>query len=366
MKQIVTTVLFGCAIVVAPITNAQVKVVEGNSTPQNMGTTTVPALQLDLASAPIVVPAAIQTADNHKTLQTLRSQFGIIEPIQGFHVSFAKDPNLTYKQACPFPEIKLESMFPSSPNRAHVTTLGVHRVMATVRYWIWPPRDQKTALDPVWQTVWQWDVPKSLQTQWFSEAHGSGADRYWALCLYPPQDAKIPSTPVEPQLFYFDTQNGLKWHAAIPASTILSTAPVVPVSSVRLRSVKLGITADGSRVLALLSYPEKDISLLYVFDGNGKLLKTSQFVGYTAQESGSPSWQFLRSSNGKSHVLVLQHHFDTSTDTPFLVDADGNIVTRFANDEGKPVQIIQVTDKYAVAQRLRSDGSFLHCIYQLP
>ena len=363
MRRTVPAVMLTCIVTVTSLTHAHV-VARNSPAPQTIDTIAVPVLDMDLSKAPIVRPTAVDATGDPRTLKRLREQFGIPQPTQGYSIHLSENPNLAYRKVCPFPKIEWEGLVPSEPNGRDVTHLGLKRIAATTRHWVWPPRDQATAMKPVIQTLWHWDVPASLQSMLFSAAYGEGADRYWALCLYPERDAKIPGIPVETRLFYFDTLTGLKWQATIPVRQLLP--PASPADGYAETTVKLGITSDGNRVLVLVSRRDKIISLLYVFDGKGTLLKTTQFLGYTAQQSGLLSWQLMRSSTGQTHVLTLRYHFDSFKDVSFLVDADGNIVTRFGDEEGKPVQIMQVTDKYAVAQRRQSDGHVAQYILQLP
>jgi hypothetical protein len=364
MRQTFPAVLLlACMVTLTATTQAQA-VKENAPAPQNISTIAVSVVEIDLSTVQIVRPFAVADPHNPRSMQMLREQFGIPAQTQGYATHMSENPNLAYKKAYPFPEIEREGLVPSEPNGLDVTHAGLRQVTATTRYWVWPPRDRATALTPVVQTLWHWDVPAPLQKLWISAAHGKGTDRYWALCLYPAMDAKTPAIPVETHLFYFDTLHGLKWQTTIPVRQMLPAAS--PADSYGSPYVQLGITSDGNRLLALVSRPDKNMSLLYVFDGQGKLLRMTPFPSYTAQQSGLPSWQLLRSSTGQTHVIVLRYNFDSNKDVSLLVDAEGNIVTRFEDEAGRAVHIRQVTNKYAVALARQADGQLEECILKLP
>ena len=321
---------------------------------------------VDVTTALTLRPIEVTASDIPQNLRTLRRKYGIPEPSFDYHLHAGEDPNLAYRRARPFPEMGLEGAGPLLLFNGPTTHSGVKRVEAWRFHWPWPPPSLRGIPEEEKQSLWSWEVPKPLQNRWWTEAPGDGADRYWALCLYTGLYARKPLLdPDDPQLFYFDTLSGLRWQATIPVRKTLEQIPTSPGAYAGDAEVLLGI-ADGSRVLALVSRPDKHASLLYVFDGKGKLLRTLRFPDYTALWSGNPSWQLRRSPSGRTHLLYLRRRFVADSDESCLIDSDGRLLARFVSDEGQSVQVTQLSDKYVLAERVRPDGHYWQYIYQLP
>ena len=322
---------------------------------------------VDVTTAQTLRPTEITDSRDPRSFRTMRRKYGIPEPDSGYTIRAGEDPNLIYKRARPFPEMGLEGAGPLLLFNGPTTHSGVKRVEAWRFNWPWPPPDKGSVPERERQNLWSWDVPKPLQMRWWTEANGDGADRYWALCLYSGNTptADIPAEPEDPQLFYFDTLSGLRWQATIPVRKTLESGRTPPRAYAGNTQVLLGI-ADGSRVLALVSRPDKHASLLYVFDGKGKLLRTLRFPDYTALWSGNPPWQLRRSPSGRTHLLYLRRSLGEDADESCLIDSDGRLLARFVSDEGKSVHVTQLSDKYVLADRQRPDGDYWQYIYQLP
>jgi hypothetical protein len=332
-----------------------------------VGLSTPQSTELDITTVQTVRPIAAKVFSNALLPLTLMQQYGLQEPSSHYNLRSGENPNLIYKRARPFPEIEQLRDIPLSPLGGSTTLFGMQGIAGTRLRWPWPPPNPGYVPASERVTLWHWDVPKPLQTRWWSQTPQFGTDPYCALCLYTGiYLTQPPSDKVDPQLFYFDTQTGLRWQATIPVHQAVASLPSEAVITGHDTDVKLGITASGSRVLALVSRPDKEVSLLYVFDGSGKLLRSYLFHGYVAQQSGNTFWQLLRSPSGQTHILALRDKSSGTGDVSVLIDSEGNGLARFISDEGKPVQITVLTDKYAVGQQQRADGSFSQYIFQLP
>jgi hypothetical protein len=342
-------------------TQAQM-VAENAPAPQKMSAIAVPVVEIDLAATPVVRPTFALHAMGSKERNALLSQFGFLPPDAGFGYRFDEDPNRAYKKAFPFPEIALESLYPDPTFRVAPNQLGLRSVRAFTRSWVLAP---KTNAREVEHTVWKWEVPEPLWKLGYSQAYRNGKSRDWVLCCYSHLETKVPALPVEPQLFRFDVRSGLKWQTTLPLSQIVAGIPLVPNGSSDRREIQLGITSDGSRILVLITCLERRMTLLCVFDGEGTLLKTSQFEGCTALQAGPRSGQLMRSTSGQTFGIECMYKFDNRGYVSLLVNRDGDVITRFENAEGKAVQILEVNDKFAFVQRVLA-GHVENYILQLP
>jgi hypothetical protein len=360
-RTLAAVLLLACIVTMTASTQAQA-VKENSPAPQNITTAAVPVVEIDLATTPIVRPTFALHAMGSKERNAFLSQYGFSPPDPGFGYGFNEDPNPAYKKAFPFPEIILESLFPDAIFNVQSNQLGLKRVRAITRSWVLAPNTNPREVEHV---VWAWDVPEPLRKLCYSEANSDAKNRDWVLCLYSPTETKVPAIPVEPQLFYFDAQSGLKWQTTLPLSQIVASIPLARDGYFASRDIQLGITSDGSRILALITCPERHMTLLCVFDGKGTLLKTSQFEGCSALATSTLPWQLMRSTSGQTHVIGLRHQFDNRGDVSLLVNRDGDVITRFENEEGKTVQILAVNDKFAFVQNVEA-GHVKNYIIPLP
>lgn len=371
LRQTITTVLFACSLVSGHMAGAQ-RTDEKVTAPRTAPPITIPAAEpqvtdVDVAEVQSVRPIAVTLSEHPQDLLTLMHRYGIERPSDGYGIGTEEDPNVQYKRARPFPEIEVTGVFPPWINH----NAGLTLVESTRLHWPWPspvpglPESKR-------QKLWRWEVPKPLQRHWWSEARGHGADRHWALCLYDNHVSRKSPETADPQLFYFDTLTGLRWQTTIPVRAALMD--IAALSNIYggdagNAKVQLGITPDGSRVLAFVSRPDKKTSLLCVFDGSGRLLRTLRFPGYTAVGGmmylANPD-QLERSPSGRTFLLSLEAGGGNVSDVACLLDAEGTLITRFASEEGKAIQVTVLSDKYALARSDRPKGKSWEYVYQLP
>ncbi|MCW3096053.1 MAG: hypothetical protein JWL77_1671 [Chthonomonadaceae bacterium] len=321
------------------------------------------ATDIEMATVPINRPIEVTDPQG---LPTLMRRYVIVPSTTGYSFSRQEDPNPIYRKARPFPEVHLESIVPSSPWGVSGNEGGLLYVEAFRLHWPWPPPDPRTISKPETQTLWHWDVRKAQQNQLKTWAPEDAGDRYCAVCLYSDFEiAKRDSQPTDPQLFYFDMLNGLRWQTTIPVDRAVEDIPTTNAWSGHWTDVQVGLVPGGSRVLALVSRPDKEVSLLFVFDVSGKLLRTERFPRYETLGSGS-GWDLRRTPSGQTYLLHLQGFVGINPRITLLVDTEGSVLSRFENDGKMPVDIMTLTDKYAVGSSQRSGNHYAEFIYQLP
>ncbi|HTE20789.1 MAG TPA: hypothetical protein VK689_20680 [Armatimonadota bacterium] len=218
--------------------------------------------------------------------------------------------------------------------------------------------------------LWSWGAPERYQKRWaaFSEAYTRrGVDRYLAMVTYAPDWKEAPT------LLLFDSKaRGVAnrdtpplWDVEIPLEPFYAAASAhneprhkrlkVDASEDRHRA-EVSVTPDGKRILVMLQ-PEPDTSKsgLWLFDGQGNLLKVLVFPGrYEAIGAGSTATPALaRSARGGLWRLTLSRprleaDVEEGRDSPrglrvveesYLVDASGAVMARAVTGQGRNLRL---------------------------
>jgi len=304
-------------------------------------------------------------------------RFGITN-IHGPSLEPGSDPNEAYRQVYSFPELKYTStrVLPERLKR------GLSDLAASKRQWIWPPPEGYERYVPPEQQMrlWRWEVPLELQDYYYEFGRSDGHDRYAVLGLF---KTKI-TREADPHLFYFDTLTGLKWQARIPifitCQRYLEQASQEQDFS--LQQLMLGITRDGERVLVVASMDSLSKSLLFVYDGQGRLLRARVVPQAWSVPVGASLWGHLfskigRSASGNYFILDFTWSDPSGIGTlkaSHLIDSEGRIRGRFVDGEGRPIELSSLgttrmpgeTGGYAVATRKIREGQWKILLYRLP
>jgi len=326
------------------------------------------AMDVDVSTVPSIRPIATTDLQG---LPNLKRQYSMEFPTQVIAVTLGKNPNPGYQKACPFPEIYMEDVDPSQFWWRGDGNVGYLRyVEAFRRHWTWPPRDPKILPKTETQILWHWDVPNPKLHTMRSWSPADARSRYCAICLYNHFDyAKRDSLPTDPELFFFDRLNGVRWQTTIPVDLTveeISTTSTPAISSDYLTDVQVGVASGGNRVLALVSRPDKRVSVLFVFDGSGKLLRTLRFPHYMADGNHLHGWDLRHSPSGQNFLLCLWEPRTYARKVALLVDLDGNVLGRFESEEGKWLESVGLTDRYAEGGQSQTGKPTVCYIYRLP
>lgn len=276
-------------------------------------------------------PLVLDVADPNQTYlpRELLARYGFDKGVGvGFSVRRGT-PNEDYRRARPFGNMELELENPALGNRVGG---GLVAVQASRRVYSQDLETQRTI------KTWRWRVPEALQNHAAEMGSVVYGDRYAALCLLPPvwQD--------EPTLMQFDTASGLKWQAGVPLRDALReyalrtyrtrTKPVnlsrggAATSGAATGLISVHNTQDGSRTLLTIGWSEPYLTLLFVFDKQGKLLRTTIF----------PERIVLNIDRAPSaNLFVVLAADDRAKNTSFLIDGDGNALGRFVGPSGTPL-----------------------------
>ncbi len=340
------------------------------------------AVTVELALVRPLSPVMEIDGDPHGWPARLR-EFKMGESRGHYQLKAGEDPNPVYRRARPFPVPRIIGVHPFSPFGGPSNHLGIQRVEASSLQWPWPPSDVSSIPESKKVIHWRWEPPDSLRNYYWSEVGGGGVERFWAVCL---QNARKPnSEPSNPRLFYFDTKSGLRWQATIPVKQTLEALRIAPPAHDWRGDVKvfLGVNADASRVLALVSRPDRRSTFLFVYAGNGDLLHSKHFAGGEALPNGSPSWSLLRRPSGNRFVISLQPmepdmpvrgrgrggHVDSPPPEPagaFLIDPEGELLARLVDDRGGPVLAWQISETNVLSTELWRDNVARYFIFALP
>ena len=321
-------------------------------------------IDVDPTELPMLHPVAVTDAQN---LPTLKRGFGIVDPPVGFSYRFDQNPNPIYQKTHPFPEIDLEPIVPSMAWGVSGNHTGLNGIEAYHRSWLWPcppntnPKEER-------QTLWRWKAPDTMQERMLTWTPAYGSEHYSVVCVYDGYyEHKRRAPPSEPLLLYIDALTGIRWQTTLPVESALAGVADTKklYSSDRNTDVQVGLIADGSRVLALVSRPDKAAALLFIFDGSGKLQKTFRFLNYTAMPS-TTSWHLPRTPAGRGFLIHLTCWEIGAPEVTFLVDTEGRMSAQFVNDKEQSVQVRMLTDTHAIAFRAAPNGSYIDYIYQLP
>jgi len=125
--------------------------------------------------------------------------------------------------------------------------------------------------------------------------------------------------------------------------------------------------------------PDRNVSLLFIYDGEGTLRRTLVFPDRlgTASDSGGLTGFIKRTPSGNRFMLRFHHRVfpnernnSASTDEweSYLMDGGGNLLGRYVDEEERAVEVSQVSDNdtYAFGVKALSDGTYKHYLFKLP
>lgn len=260
----------------------------------------------------------------------------------------SRHANQDYRAARPFGEISIEAYQPDRISKSRIEAVQQCR-----RYWPNPDSFQKETIIK----GWRWEAPKTFWRTafdyWSDIAYG---DRFGALCLQPATG--------DPVLLLFDAASGPRWQVTIPLRDALqryTAATGASTSDVRFGD-HLGafifphVTRDGSRTLVSFAGQSPQCTLLFVYDARGTLRKTVAF-------SGGLCLQIRRAPSADRFVLDIALQAGAKS---YLVDGDGNVLGRFVDDAGRPVQIDRLSNTHAATVSATHGASIYRSLYELP
>jgi len=333
---------------------------------------------LDPGSIEALRPATIVRASDLSLPETAADRFGLHFVDDSFSVSgtTAAERNASHLMHAPFPSVTFERTDKSGPLDGY--RAGVESVFAYRYEWV------SDSPEMTKRVVWRWEPLEDIKMRHPAWAGRGGKERYWFLCLYPqPSEGRWKSDPV---VLCFDSTSGMKWRTALP----VVSDPGVPLADVgkyhrgyfspspNLRG-HVGSTPDGERVVALVyPYPDRDMTWMYVLDGDGAIVRALAIPDREGLSSGATarSGDILRTGGKGSFIVVVRHkasrtdedgkvRYETDHES-YLVDRDGNFLRKFVDEEGRPVKIIMSGERYALAGRPGKNGGWEHLIYKLP
>lgn len=332
---------------------------------------------LDPGSIEPLKPHAVVKADSMLITDELTTRFGLWDRNAAWQATGSDDRERTasYLRQIPYPHVRFERTDKSGPLSGYGP--GVEQVFAYRHEWV------SDSPDSTKRIVWRWEPPAGIKRQYPAWVGLSGRERYWFLCLYPqPSEGRWKSDPV---VLCFDSTSGLKWRTALPVVSDpgIALADVGKYhrgyfsSSPDLRG-HVGSTPDGGRVVALVyPYPDRDMTWMYVLDGDGAIVRAlaipdREGVASPAARSG----HILRCGGEGSFVVVFRHkasrtdedgkvRYETDHES-YLIDRDGSFLRKFVDEEGRVVRISMSGERYALAGRPGKDGGWEHLIYKLP
>lgn len=246
-----------------------------------------------------------------------------------------RDLTAQYKRLYPYPEMRY---IPLKQFNATQKEPGIKRVEGFRRHW----DRTNTGYDVKEDEIWRWEAPKALQNCWVISTNHSSSDRFMALVLRP-----TGTKPHNPIISYFDSEKGLIWQKEIPLKSTYASVKnkvAIPPSEVESkypdsRFEDTIISKDGSKIIVIIPYQQPCLSLMFVYDNEGNLLKTATFP----QRFFVPRASFVRTPQGNHLILRFDHRYDTvdaagktfshRATEDYLADFDGNLLCRF----NKPV-----------------------------
>jgi len=289
------------------------------------------------------------------TRNTLRAGSLYTHIVRNPHVA----PNLIYWLLYPHPEIKPKFVRPA-PERAGDAMLSgrvdAPNVYAGVRKrfrWKFPGATRRQDLEVREEVLWVW---KPEEWGFVAETYCAGTlnDRYTAVLLW--QDPE-GSRRMRYRVACLDAEWGERWIApllvweAVEHPETVTGKQIAPLWEEHEKQYRrlcfwLSVTRDGSRVLVVACAFNDDWahSLLFVYDGEGKLLRTRALPAYcNGIERGGADNLFLLG-------LEKKPSGDFRPMATLLLDRDGNVLGRFARKPGQRLEPLSVqlhTDEIA-------------------
>ena len=295
---------------------------------------------VDATNVPVLKPIAIEQAVSpQKVASEVAVRYGsLFASKPSFSYDSKHDFTATYKHLYPYPETRYVPIKPFNPLQKEP---GIKRVEAFQRQWQRSENGYAVTED----ILWQWEPPKELQNSWVVSTNHSPGDHYLATALLPLM-WKIRN----PVLCYFDAEKGLVWQKEIPLKEIYATVKgkvTMPPGTIETRwsngsRESAVISKDGSRVVVIIPYEQPCLSLMFVYDNEGHLLKTQAFLERFAANNAFSN----RTPRGDRFMLRLDHRYEAENETKrsvshrnsedYLVDFDGNLIQRFEEPRNGP------------------------------
>jgi hypothetical protein len=305
-----------------------------------------------------------------------------LEEELGFHktdmydIKADKDPNQIYRKARPLPEIGM--IYPPGYDPLSGVSTDVQGVSGWKRRWPWPVPDATRVSSEI-VTVWEWHIPQPLKGSYPSFRGNTYQDHYATLCLTALERQRQPREPV---LCSFDARSGLRWKVSLPVNAALEEYSKHLGQTILWQKTNgmpdVSMTQDGSRTLAAIGLKTLDMapqtfSLLFVYGPQGDLLHTRVFpdrVLLGLHRTFSTDLFGLSFQWKPSEAQKKQYRLEMGT-TPdisdiYLVDREGNLLRRFVDERGFPVNFLRLSDTHARADQtyLRPDKCVLY--FELP
>ena len=251
---------------------------------------------------------------------------------------------------------------------------GLTEVFGVRRNWL--SKDAKY-IDSKETVIWNWKAPAIVKADRVSSGYMQPYERCAAYVTYP----KLRDNR-NPLVFFFDAETGMKWQQEIPM--LAATAEIRSSANISIKDVKSNsdfcntgvcVTPDGSRVLVMVNRPDLYVSALFVYDKQGVLLKTVGFPMHVSLSCGNhfsnrskSGYRFFHQFAGsqkedKNAVSATARRADT-----ILFDADGNMLGRFADEDGtsfKLITDISEDNTYALGAKEETNG-YVDCLFKLP
>ena len=307
---------------------------------------------VDTASVPALKPQATEhTQPNAQVAPEIAARYGsLFAPKPAFSWSPRTDDSVRYRNWHPHPEMRYIPLKPFNPIQADP---GVKRVEAYRKHW----KRTENGYDVTEDTVWHWELPKGLQDRWPITTNHSHTDHFMAVVLLP-----LTWKSSNPVLCYFDAEKGFVWKKELPLqaayAAVKDKAPV-PFGQQESRgpdgnSESAAISRDGSRIIVMIPFKNPCLSLMFVYNNEGDLLKTSALLQRFSENAPS----FDRTPGGNQLILRFEHRYDAE-------DLTGKIVSRrdnedyLANFEGDLLcRFTEPLDHWKYSTYLRSASSF--------
>jgi hypothetical protein len=330
----------------------------------------------DFANIPILTPGEVIPIVTPAIPASIRAKYGLDPRADdGYEYPSSVDANDVYRRVYPNGQMRYEpTERPRDP--LDPTRLGVERVHAFRSRWARVNEANHELPD---EDIWSWPVPEALKKSWGCWGQQSTRDRYAALMLLP---ARWEDR--NPALCVFDLRSGLRWQREVPLKEAVEQARALASTEKDPFALQqpafhntgyVGVSGDGSRILAVVCRRDYRLSLVFFYADSGDLLRILAFP-YRSQyvESGGIGG-VGRTGGGDRFILSFYHdrfHDPAATERKsdtecesYLVDPDGNVKCRFVDGDGKSVRAgVTRNERFAVRVPPHDGGRLV--VYRLP
>ena len=326
---------------------------------------------VDADSIPQLKPQVVERADaNDRMTPEVTARYGLFHRT-GSETSFswdsAHDATSQYERFYPYPEMRYVPVKPFSPFQ-HDS--GIKRVEAFRRQW---KRTEK-GYEVVEKILWQWETPKDLQNSLVVNTNYSLKDRFMSLILYP-----IGSKLRAPILCYFGAEKGLIWRREISlpeAYTGAKSKVTLPTGEQEdelpvVTAQEAAMSADGLRTMVIVPFQQPCLSLIFIYDNQGNLLRNAIIPKRFSRHSQF----FQRTPNGNHLILRFEQRYYSDDagrkilhweNEDYFADFDGNLLCRFPLSQAGhifPNVTVSSNDRYAA---FLEDKTHEQTIFELP